>query len=293
MIATFETGSFIWTQGCGTNDGDCRYMRNALWPFVRSKTKSALNGTWSSLSRRPPEPMKDILCNICGSEGPFADPTGGSNLRESLQCAGCGSKSRDRMLIYALSLVLGRSDALSQWPANQKYRIFETAGYRGHPPFLAEKYDYYNTKYDPEKIAAGADPRRYADIQQLPYADNFFDCVLSSDVFEHVRLDHQGFREILRVLKPGGILILQAPYGHIPHTRILVRPNGDKDEFLEPPQYHAENTLVYRIYGYDLLDLLRSIGFSVTRFRISVPRHQISEQDTFVLAKGSYTQFKR
>jgi len=156
-----------------------------------------------------------------------------------------------------LGLALGLKPPLRDWPVNHALRVFETAGYRGHPGFLGKKFDYYNTRYDARQIAAGADPRYYADVQKLPYAPDFFDCALSSDVFEHVRLDDLGFREIFRVLKPNGIFVLQAPYGHGVQTHIFVEPRGDEDIFLEPPQYHAEQTLVHRIYGTDFLSQLR------------------------------------
>ncbi len=195
------------------------------------------------------------------------------------------------MLMYGLAVSLGRHLPIRDWQGDPSFKILETTGYRGHPTYLGEKFDYYNTKYDPEKIAAGGDSRYYADIQNLPYPDEFFDCVLSWDVFEHVRLDDLGFREIFRVLKPGGVFVLQAPYGHVPQTHVLVRPEGDKDVFLEPPQYHAEHTLVYRIYGRDLMDRLRDFGFSVTRLHVVIPKHGISAQDTFLARKGSYNEF--
>jgi len=249
---------------------------------------------WSFLSRFWPTHRKetsvDMLCNICGASGQFADPTNGANLRESLICPGCGSTSRDRKLIYVLGLALGLKPPLRDWPQSRNFRVFETAGYRGHPAFLENKFDYYNTKYDPEKIEAGADSRLYADVQKLAYPADFFDCALSSDVFEHLRLDDRGFQELFRVLKPGGIFVLQAPYGHNAKTHILVQPDGDTDIFLEPPQYHAEQTLVYRIYGSDLLGRLRDYGFAVCRLQMAIPKYGISAQDTFLLRKGSYVQ---
>ena len=232
-----------------------------------------------------------VTCNICGSGGSFRDPTNGTNLRESLICPLCRSTSRDRMLMYILGWSLGFPPVVRSWAPNASFRIFETAGYRGYPQYLAGKFDYYNTRYDPEKIGAGADPRQYADVQNLSYADAFFDCVLSSDVFEHVRLDDSGFREVFRVLKPGGIFLLQAPYQYMPETHILVQPEGDKDVFLEPPQYHAEHTLVYRIYGCDLLDRLKEYGFAVTEFNMAVPGHAISMQPIMAMRKGNFTRF--
>lgn len=48
----------------------------------------------------------------------------------------------------------------------------------------------------------------------LPYADARFDTVVSMDVIEHVEQPLPWLRELLRVLKPGGLLFLTTPnYG--------------------------------------------------------------------------------
>lgn len=58
---------------------------------------------------------------------------------------------------------------------------------------------------------------------RLPFEDNYFDCVLSSQVLEHVMDYDSTFREIHRVLKPGGISLHTFPsrYGLIePHVEV-------------------------------------------------------------------------
>lgn len=45
----------------------------------------------------------------------------------------------------------------------------------------------------------------------LPFADNFFDTVLSTEVLEHVPSPEQMIKEIHRVLRPGGYVILTTP----------------------------------------------------------------------------------
>jgi len=54
------------------------------------------------------------------------------------------------------------------------------------------------------RLAAG-------DITALPYANHSFRAVISCDVLEHLADDRAGLREMLRVLEPGGTLIVTVP----------------------------------------------------------------------------------
>lgn len=47
--------------------------------------------------------------------------------------------------------------------------------------------------------------------EQLPFAAGHFDLVLSHEVIEHVQDDRQAVREMVRVLRPGGRLVLFCP----------------------------------------------------------------------------------
>lgn len=47
--------------------------------------------------------------------------------------------------------------------------------------------------------------------EQLPFADNSFDCVLSNEVLEHVRDDRHALAEMVRVARPGGRILIFCP----------------------------------------------------------------------------------
>jgi SAM-dependent methyltransferase len=49
------------------------------------------------------------------------------------------------------------------------------------------------------------------DALDLPYADGTFDCVIASEILEHVPEDNQAIAELIRVLKPGGSLAVTVP----------------------------------------------------------------------------------
>jgi SAM-dependent methyltransferase len=117
------------------------------------------------------------------------------------------------MIIKTLGEKLNSSGIpLSFWSKRPDLKVFETCGCRSYPRFL-EFCDYYNAFYDPKALSRKEfDIRKYADVQALPYPEEFFDMAISSDVFEHVRFDGKGFKEIFRTLKPGGIFILTIPF---------------------------------------------------------------------------------
>lgn len=55
-----------------------------------------------------------------------------------------------------------------------------------------------------------------SDIHRLPFEDNSFDRVLMSEVLEHLDDDRLALRELMRILKPGGILALSVPHARFP-----------------------------------------------------------------------------
>jgi 2-polyprenyl-3-methyl-5-hydroxy-6-metoxy-1,4-benzoquinol methylase len=50
------------------------------------------------------------------------------------------------------------------------------------------------------------------DAQKMDFADNQFDVILITEVLEHIPDDKKAAQEILRVLKPGGFLLLTVPH---------------------------------------------------------------------------------
>jgi SAM-dependent methyltransferase len=52
----------------------------------------------------------------------------------------------------------------------------------------------------------------FSRIEDMPYEDGYFDAVVACDVLEHVIDLHSCCQQLVRVLRPGGVLIVRVPY---------------------------------------------------------------------------------
>ncbi len=96
-------------------------------------------------------------------------------------------------------------------------------------------------------------------IFALPVRDETFDCVVCSQVIEHIPYDEVIFEELRRVLRPGGLLVLGTPdYATIGWRTIeplygFFAPGGYKDEHIT--HYTRESLIeVCRKWGFTLED---------------------------------------
>lgn len=107
------------------------------------------------------------------------------------------------------------------------------------------------------------------DLQRLTYPDNSFEICTSAEVFEHVPNDKEAFKEIYRVLKPGGYFLFTVPLKGIEYTIERAEGVGDSLKYLRTPEYHNDSmrggkVLCYRDYGKDILKRLELAGFIET-----------------------------
>lgn len=62
-----------------------------------------------------------------------------------------------------------------------------------------------------EAPAAGSAKVVLGDALSLPYADETFDCVIASEILEHIPRDDAAIAELVRILKVGGTLTVTVP----------------------------------------------------------------------------------
>lgn len=120
-----------------------------------------------------------------------------------------------------------------------------------------------------------------ADICDLPFKDNSYDVILCNHVLEHIPDDTKAMKELYRILKPGGMAILQIPQD-------LNRAKTFEDDSITDKKERSRIFGQYdhvRIYGRDYFDKLRSIGFKVDEvdYTNHLSDHEIKR---YCLAKG-------
>ncbi len=98
---------------------------------------------------------------------------------------------------------------------------------------------------------------RTGSLKEAAYSDNFFDVVTMWDVLEHLHDPTANLREIWRVLKPGGALIIRVPNGGSLDARLFSQTWAG----LDPPRH------LYVFTYTTLVNILENTGFSVADVR--------------------------
>ncbi len=64
-----------------------------------------------------------------------------------------------------------------------------------------------------------------ADSYSLPFLDNSFDCLVASEIIEHVLYPDKFIAELMRVVKPKGELIITTPYKEVLRYSLCIHCN--------------------------------------------------------------------
>lgn len=135
-------------------------------------------------------------------------------------------------------------------------------------PLLSGARTYIRTFYA-EDLAPGTvreDGARCEDITRLTFPDNSIDLLVSSDVLEHVPDIEAAFREMARVLRPGGLHLFTVP----PRARTRKRAVlvAGQVQLLMEPDYHCDplnprGILAFWDFGPDAVALFAASGLEV------------------------------
>ena len=219
-------------------------------------------------------------CNVCGKATVFVCVNRAD--RWIRMCLRCRSSPKYRAIALVMAGKLGQDlRDLLMVRDRSVYELSTTSGIhrvlRGRPGYVASGY------FPDRPMGIEVSPGIWnADVQALPFASQSFDVVISSETFEHVRRPEVGFKEIRRVLKPGGVHCFTVPYREDRPTLRRVDTSGDSDVDLQPRVYHLDpycprGALVYTDFGHDFTDLLAGCGFKTVQHKVLEPAHDIQD----------------
>ena len=162
-------------------------------------------------------------------------------------CPKCYSHDRERHLFLyfqKLGLIskLHKSDILHFAPEPEFGKIIGA-----QQPRRYVKCDLFPNALDIEKV----------DITNIPFDSNSFDFVFANHVMEHVGEDIKALSELFRILKKGGLAILQTPYSK--KLMSTWSDPGINNDFAKLNAYGQEDHV--RLYGSDIFDRFQSTGF--------------------------------
>lgn len=185
------------------------------------------------------------------------------NWREWLICPVTGLNNRTRAAVHLLDSELGTTPDEHVYVTEQVTSLHR---------FLATRYPRLTgSEYLGAAIPRGHCDRRGVrneDLTCLSFPDRSYDVVMSFDCLEHVPEATAAFREIVRILRPGGRLLWTVPFRSDLEAN-LVRATVAADGTVvhhHPAEYHEDpldprGCLCYTHFGWEMLRQVRAAGF--------------------------------
>jgi SAM-dependent methyltransferase len=178
-----------------------------------------------------------------------------------VRCLRCRGSANHLSVAAVLTKLLARSPTVSAYELSSRGPIYAFWRRRA-ASFTSSEY------FDDVPAGEWRDGIQCQDVQNLTYANGSFDICSSTEVFEHVPDDRQGFSEVSRVLKPGGYFVFTVPLHDAESTLERAALVDGQLLHLQPPVYHGDRmrgfrgVLCYRDYGRDIISRLLDSGFA-------------------------------
>ncbi|MEY4926905.1 MAG: hypothetical protein RI894_1341, partial [Bacteroidota bacterium] len=182
-----------------------------------------------------------VYCTVC--ENSFSKF---QQLPEDLLCPKCGSLGRQRQLWQILekkNLICDKS-VLHLSPARSLRRKIE----------IAEGIEYHTSDYNGDWKT----DFKY-DITNILAPPNRYDTIICYHILEHIRDDRKAMRELHRMVRPGGVVLVQTPFkeGNIYENEAKIHTPADRLAHFE----QEDHLRIYSVEG--LANRLRESGFTV------------------------------
>jgi ubiquinone/menaquinone biosynthesis C-methylase UbiE len=125
-----------------------------------------------------------------------------------------------------------------------------------HLNYVAQDFAQYNGEGDGKGLQMGTWNQTgldiISDITDIPEPDSSFDAIMCIEVFEHIPNPILALQEFSRLLRPGGYLIITAPFCSLTHFAPYHFSTGFNSYFYE---LHLQN------YGFEIIELQRNGNF--------------------------------
>ncbi len=188
------------------------------------------------------------------------------NWPETIICPECRLSNQQRALAFAISQIekhyrdkrmdiylMERNSPFYQWISNSNMAANITGS------------ECFGDELDSGKLVKAI---RHKNAEQLSFANNTFDLVISNNTLEHVLNPQSALFELYRVLKPQGQLLITVPF-YLDKEKTECRAeliNGKLNHIMSPVYRHnhfsGKKSLVLYDFGWDFFHEIKSAGFS-------------------------------
>jgi len=193
----------------------------------------------------------------------------GPNWREGLACPLCKMCNRVRASLHLAIQDFGLTPEKQIYTTEQVGLVYRW--------LRAHFTDVLGSEYLPPGTVQGF--RRFGihhqDVQSLSLATGSVDCIITFDVLEHIPDPPRAFASFARVLRPGGRLVMTAPFtiGKFDTTVRAKMLQDGRIEHLMPIEVHGnpidpDGSLCFRHFGWDVLEQLMEAGFADARVHV-------------------------
>lgn len=186
---------------------------------------------------------KRLFCPICGEFTLFENMINDKEVRKHARCSKCGALERHRFLYFIYKMLF--------LDTTREIRVLHIAPEMVFYNLITKNknIDYCLMDLYPELYGYAQNIVK-GDITNMPFEDNSFDFVIHNQVLEHIQEEEKCIKECLRVLKQGGICIINIPYSKNIEKNYqdnnITSPEARKEAY-----YQSDHV---RLYGQECLD---------------------------------------
>ena len=226
-------------------------------------------------------------CYICGEKVNFEIADDATLLREA-KCEKCGASIRNSDVAKIIAKeILHKDIALPELVKEIKNKKILSACASGYiHEKLKDLPGYVCSEYW-ENVESGQKNGDIVcvDLTKIPFEDNYFDLVISEDVFEHIKTPDKAFKEIDRVINKEGKHIFTVP---IHEAKDTVSRENNKNRVYHGDPLRDNGIIVWTDFGKDIINYIEKIAGKT----IMYPEHVFYSPEEITDADKTFEEYK-